>query len=130
MGVLLYHLSTFTSGTGSFAGGVQHCGIGCKQLIVGSAWWQFFGSDYKELRHIAVTVLPLTSSSCVVEPSFSQQKNIHSMLRNRLEYSKVKKLMYLYLNLHLLDNMPLNVVDIFESVLELDEAYDVVACLR
>jgi Ran GTPase-activating protein (RanGAP) involved in mRNA processing and transport len=65
-----------------------------------------------------------------VERSFSQQKNIHSLLRNSLEHSKVKKLMYLYRNLRLLDNIPLDVVDIFESVLELDEDDDFVASLR
>jgi hypothetical protein len=130
MGVLLNQLSAFISRIGSFAGGVQHRGAGCKQLIVGSAWWRVFGSDIKELSRIAVTVLSLYPSSCVVERSFCQQNNIHSLLRNRLELSKVKKLMYLYWNLGLLDNMPLDVVDMFESVLELDEEDDVVACLR
>jgi hypothetical protein len=37
MGVLLFQLSALVSGTGWFAGGVQHRGVGCKQLIVGSA---------------------------------------------------------------------------------------------
>jgi hypothetical protein len=130
MGVLRFQLSAFVSGTGSFAGGVQHRGVGCKQLIVGSAWWRFFGSDYKELSRSAVTILSLSPSSCVVERSFSQQKNIHSLLRNRLEHSKVRKLMYVYWNLRFLDNMPLDMVDMFESVLELDEDDDVVASLR
>jgi hypothetical protein len=123
-GVLLHQLSAFISGTRSFPGGVMHRGVGCKQLIVGSAWWRFFESEYKEPFRNAVTVLYLSPSSGVVERSFSQQKNIHSLLRNRLEHSKVTKLMYLYWNLRLLDNMPLDVVDMFESVLELDEDDD------
>jgi hAT family C-terminal dimerisation region len=106
LGVLLYKLSAFISATGSFAGGVQHRGKRCKQLIVGTAWWRFFASDYNELSRIAVTVLSLAPTSCVVERSFSQEKNIHSLLRNRLEHNKVKKLMYLYWNLLLLDNVP------------------------
>jgi hAT family C-terminal dimerisation region len=129
MGVLLYPLSAFISATGSFAE-VHRRGKRCKQLIVGTAWWRFFGSDYNELSRIAVTVLPLSPSSCVAERSFSQQKNIRSLLRNRLEHSKVKKKMYLYWNLRLLDNIPLDVVDMFESVLELDEDDDFVASLR
>jgi hAT family C-terminal dimerisation region len=90
MGVLLYQPSAFISAMGSFAGGVQHRHKRCKQLIVGTAWWRFFGSDYNELSRIAVTVLSLSPSSGVVERSFSQQKNIHSQLRNMLEHSKVK----------------------------------------
>jgi hAT family C-terminal dimerisation region len=91
-GVLLYQLSAFISATGSFAGGVQHRGKGWKKLIVGTAWWRFFGSDYNELSRIAITVLSLSPSSYVVERSFSQQKNIHCLLRNRLEHGKVTKL--------------------------------------
>jgi hypothetical protein len=60
-----------------------------------------------------VTVLSLSRSACIVERSSSQQKNIHSPLRDRSEHSRVKKLMYLYWNLRLLDNMPLEVVDMF-----------------
>jgi hypothetical protein len=45
MGVVLHQLSAFISGTGSFAGSFQHLGVGCKQQIVGSAWWRFFGSE-------------------------------------------------------------------------------------
>jgi hypothetical protein len=62
--------------------------------------------------------------------SFQQQKNIHSLLRNRLQHSKVKKPIYLCWNLRLLDNIPLDVADMFESVLEVDEDNDFVASIR
>jgi hypothetical protein len=64
-----------------------------------------------------------------LEGTFSQKKNIHSLLRNRLKHSKVKKLIHRYWNLRLLGNMPLDLADMFESVLELDED-DVVGSLR
>jgi hypothetical protein len=42
----------------------------------------------------------------------------------------VKRLMHLYWNMRLLDNMPLDLVGMFESLLELDEDDDFVASLR
>jgi hypothetical protein len=111
------------SGTVCTLGRVQDLGAGTAMLArpLGSAWWPFFGSEYKDLHRIAVTVLSLSPSSWVGDPSISQQKNIQSLLRNRLERSKVKNPMYLYWNLRLLDYLPLDVVDMFESVLEVDD---------
>jgi hypothetical protein len=73
MGVLLHQLSAFIARTGSFTGCIQHRSVGCKQLIVGSAWWRFVRSEYKELSRNVVTVLSLSRSACIVERSSSQQ---------------------------------------------------------
>jgi hAT family C-terminal dimerisation region len=129
IGVLLYQPSAFISATGSFAGGVQHRHKRCKHLIVGTAWWWFFGSDYNEFSRIAVTVLSLSPSSAVVERSFSQQKNVHSQLRNRLEHGKVKKLMYLESSPSRQYTARSTWLTCFESVLELDEDDDIVFCI-
>jgi hypothetical protein len=74
MGVLLFQLSAFISATGSCAGGVRHRGKECKQLFVGTAWWRLFGADCNELSRIAVAVLSLSPSSCVVERSFPSRR--------------------------------------------------------
>jgi len=51
----------------------------------------------------------MVPSSCSVERSFSLQKSIHSLVRNRLTHEKVAQLMFVHTNINLLGGSDLDV---------------------
>jgi hAT family C-terminal dimerisation region len=121
LGILIGQIGSHVQRSRSFAQGTGHRGINCQQLGGGVAWWQMFGVDYPQLSSITGIVLSLSPSSCSAERCFSQQKNIHTLMRSRLDHCKVNKLIFLYRNLRLLSNLPLDVDDTFNSVCDVEE---------
>jgi hAT family C-terminal dimerisation region len=97
--MLISQIGNYVQGSGTFEQGNAHRGTDCEQPISSVGWWRIFGAGFPEPTSVAVTVLSLSPSSWSVERSFSQQKRIRSLNRNRLMQTKVKKLMYVHWNL-------------------------------
>jgi len=81
-------------------------------------WWSMYGGSAKALREIGKALAGMVPSSYSVERSFSLQKPIHSMVRNRLTHEKVAQLMFVHTNIHLLGGGDLDVehLDFLQSV--------------
>jgi len=66
-------------------------------------WWSLYGGSAPELREIGKALAGMSPSCCPVERSFSVQKSIHTLVRNRLAHDKVAKLMFVHTNLSVLE---------------------------
>jgi hAT family C-terminal dimerisation region len=117
--ILISQVSRYIGCSGSFARGSRHrAGYGASAPNFDpTAWWLMYGGDGKELQIIARHVLGLTPSSCHAERSFSEQKNTHTALRNRLGHETVMRLMFTTWNLRLLNHLDTMVPDFFDDVL-------------
>jgi hypothetical protein len=73
----------------------------CKDPI---SWWKALKSfeNHSHLASIAIRLLSIPPSNTSCERSFSRQGLIHTKLRNRLSHDKVKKLVSVQHNLHLM----------------------------
>lgn len=71
-------------------------------------WWTLFGGSTPALREIGKALAGMSPSSCAVERSFSLQKSIHSLIRNRLTHDRVAKLMFIHTNLNLMGEVDLS----------------------
>jgi len=62
----------------------------------------------------------MSPSCCPVERSFSVQKSIHTLVRNRLAHDKVAKLMFVHTNLSVLEGRDglANLPGFLQSVVE------------
>ena len=70
------------------------------------AWWNAnFKEDYPELTKLASRVLSMPASSASSERNWSAFKFIHSPSRNRLTNPRVQKLVSVYWNLRLLEDV-------------------------
>jgi len=67
-----------------------------------------YGGSAKELREMGMTLAGMVPSSCSVERSFSLQKSIHSLVRNRLTHEKVARLMFVHTSINLLGGSDLD----------------------
>jgi len=72
-------------------------------------WWSLDGGSAKELCEIGMALAGTVPSSFSVERSFSLQKSIHSLVRNRLTHEKVAQLMFVHTNINLLGGSDLDV---------------------
>eukprot|EP00170_Pyropia_yezoensis_P001424 contig_6275_g1428 len=70
-------------------------------------WWSLYGGSTPGLREIGKALAGMSPSSCDVERSFSLQKSIHSLIRNRLTHDRVSKLMFVHTNLNLMGEVAL-----------------------
>ena len=61
-------------------------------------FWINWGTDYKRLRTIAITIFSICTSSASSERVWSLFDFIHSKRRNRLSNEKVEKLVFIYAN--------------------------------
>lgn len=68
-------------------------------------WWKSF-LGHTELSKIASRILCLPPTSAEVERSFSTHGRIHGKVRNRLLNSRAEKLVYIHMNLKLLEDKP------------------------
>ena len=64
-------------------------------------WWFLYGTDAPNLRRIAMRVLSQTSSSSGCERNWSTFAQIHTKVRNRLNYAKLEKLVFAQYNMRL-----------------------------
>ena len=62
------------------------------------AWWTVCGLDYPKLRHIAMSLYTVPTSSAASERIWSIFDFIHCKRRNRLRNERVDKLVFLYAN--------------------------------
>jgi len=63
-------------------------------------WWSMYGGSAKALREIGKALARMVPSSCSVERSFSLQKSIHAMVRNRLTHKKVAQLIFVHTDIN------------------------------
>jgi len=80
------------------------------------SWWSMYDGSAKALREIGKALAGMVPSSCSFERSFSLQKSIHSMVRNKLTHEKVSKLMFVHTNINLLGGGDLD-LDFLQSVM-------------
>jgi hypothetical protein len=90
LNLLVAQIGSYVGNEGAFGNGAAYKGTNRNGDVSmsGRGWWMF-GGDTPELQFIAITLLGLSPSSCPVEQSFSQQNNIHTLIRNRLAHDKV-----------------------------------------
>jgi len=95
-----------TFAKGAFAARIPGSAVGVAHVMASNwdplGWWVLYGSSAPELREIGKAVAGMVPSSCPVERSFSVQKSIHTLVRNRLAHDKVAMLMFLHTNLSFL----------------------------
>lgn len=95
--MLLSEFAQFKSREGAYADNHYYAVLTNHQVLTARTWWKtFFPWSY--LSQLAVKILETPPSSAAVERSFSLQKNIHSIVRNRMEHDKVHKTMYVKTN--------------------------------
>jgi len=82
-------------------------------------WWSMYGGSTKALCEIGKALAGMVPSSCSVERSFSLQKSIQSLVRNRLTHEKVAQLMFVHTNINLLGGGDLDIghLDFLKSVM-------------
>lgn len=61
--------------------------------------WSLHEGRNPAWREIGKTLAGMVTSTCSVEGSSSQQKSIHSVIRNRLTHELVVKLMFVHTNM-------------------------------
>ncbi|CAG8833036.1 27337_t:CDS:2, partial [Racocetra persica] len=69
-------------------------------------WWESWPDS--SLKQLAIKILKIPTSSAAAERNFSTFGFIHSKLRNRLHNTRVKKLVYVYENLRIYAEKPVN----------------------
>ncbi|RWW16754.1 hypothetical protein GW17_00019344 [Ensete ventricosum] len=74
--------------------------VSCCYNIDPVEWWLQFKGDIPNLRKIVVHVLSQTTSSGC-ERNWSTFALIHTKVRNRLSYRRLKKLVYVHYNIRL-----------------------------
>jgi hypothetical protein len=117
--ILISRVSRYIWCSGSFARVSRHrAGYGASAPIFDpTAWWLVCGGDGKEQQVIARHVLGLKPLSCHVKRSFSERKNTHTALRNRLGHETEMCLMFPTWNLRLLNHLNTMVPNFFDDVL-------------
>jgi hypothetical protein len=68
-------------------------------------WWMQFGGSAPELQHLAIRVLGQVSSACSCERNWSTYDFMHSKKRNRLLPDRARDLVFVFINLHLVDKV-------------------------
>lgn len=61
-------------------------------------FWKFYESKWTSLAGLAIKIFSLVCSTAEIERSFSQMNYIHSKTRNRLQHSKVAKILFIKAN--------------------------------
>jgi len=72
-------------------------------------WWSLYDGSAKALQEIGKALAGMVPSTCLVEHSFSLQKSIHPMVRNRLTHEKFAQLVFVHTNTNLLGGGDLDV---------------------
>ncbi|CAM0953229.1 unnamed protein product [Alopecurus aequalis] len=80
--------------------GTEEARMAAKSLTPAS-WWMHYGADYRELQKYALRIVSQCMSSSGCERNWSTFALIHTLLRNRLGYEKLHKLVYVHYNLKL-----------------------------
>ena len=68
-------------------------------LLFSADWWVLFGGDTPELQKFAIRIVSQCVSSSGCERNWSTFALVHTKLRNRLGYEKLRKLVYVRHNL-------------------------------
>jgi len=68
-------------------------------LLFSADWWVLFGGDTPELQKFAIRIVLQCVSSSGCERNWSTFALVHTKLRNRLGYEKLRKLVYVRHNL-------------------------------
>lgn len=77
--------------------------------MTGKSYWNIIGQrKYPALAKVAVGICNMICSSATAERVWSTFRFIHSRLRNRLTNERVKKLVFIYINSVLLDEIDKN----------------------
>ena len=64
-------------------------------------WWWSYGGQCKTLQKLVVCIVAQCNSSSGCERNWSTFALVHTKLRNKLGYDKLKKLVYVHYNLKL-----------------------------
>ncbi|GAB0090948.1 hypothetical protein DMENIID0001_057330 [Sergentomyia squamirostris] len=99
---LMENLGHFNKRTGPFSSRHTWTYVDNGMNMAPSTWWDMYFYS-QPLADIVIRVLTAPPSSASCERSFSVQKNIHTLLRNRLLNEKVDKMLYIKINTLILD---------------------------
>ncbi|XP_028099435.1 uncharacterized protein LOC114298970 isoform X2 [Camellia sinensis] len=101
------HINFYEDAVGDFGRPVALRG---RESLAPATWWSLYASDYPDLQRLALRVLSQTCSISTTrcERSWSMFDQIHAKKRNRLEYQRLKDLIFVHHNLCLKERREAN----------------------
>ena len=78
-----------------------------KLKLRGSTFWYYYQEDGCKLAHLAARVLGCIANSVPSERAFSAMNNIQTRHRSRLSSDVTDRLIFIYMNIRALRNLPL-----------------------
>jgi hypothetical protein len=79
--------------------------INARTTMAGWRWWDVYGMPLPQMRMIAMRVLACVASSSACERNWSDFGFIHSKKRNKLSTTQLEKLVYVFSNVRMMDEV-------------------------